>query len=144
MRTTRTYSPAGITSSPYEGARATRVDFVDASMQVFLKDGRVLSVPLHWYPRLERATDTQRRNHTWIGRGIGIHWPDIDEDIAIESLLIGRKAFRSNAYMTGVWPADLERERKRIEDSYATKKAIPGKRVKPPGPRAKRAMKAGR
>ena len=52
-----------------------------------LLDGRRISVPLEWFPKLSRATPEQRRNWRWIGGGIGIHWEDLDEDISIEGLL---------------------------------------------------------
>jgi hypothetical protein len=57
------------------------------ALHVVLADGRELSVPLAWFQRLEQATEPERRNWRLIGGGIGIHWPDIDEDISVESLL---------------------------------------------------------
>jgi hypothetical protein len=54
---------------------------------VRLADGREIGVPLTWFPRLERATAKERNNWRLIGNGIGIHWADLDEDIAVESLL---------------------------------------------------------
>jgi uncharacterized protein DUF2442 len=59
----------------------------DDRLTVILADGRELSAPLAWFPRLLEATDEQRRNWRFIGRGQGIHWPDIDEDISVASLL---------------------------------------------------------
>jgi hypothetical protein len=56
-------------------------------LHVVLADGREVSAPLAWFPRLKDATDAHRRNWRLIGRGIGIHWPDLDEDISVESLL---------------------------------------------------------
>ena len=61
-------------------------------LHVTLDDGRELAVPLEWYPRLRDATDEQRRNWRPIGRGEGIHWPDIDEDISVLGLLKGRSS----------------------------------------------------
>jgi hypothetical protein len=55
-------------------------------------DGRILSLPLKWYPRLNRATPAQRRNWELIGRGYGVHWPDVDEDLSAEGLLQGLPA----------------------------------------------------
>ena len=52
-----------------------------------LEDGRQISVPLAWFPRLQNATPAQRKNWRLIGGGIGIHWEDIDEDVSVESLL---------------------------------------------------------
>ena len=68
---------------------ATAIDaaVTDDRLTVILADGRELSAPLAWFPRLLEATDEQRRNWRFIGRGQGIHWPDIDEDISVASLL---------------------------------------------------------
>lgn len=66
------------------------VRFDENSMTVDLSDGRVLSVPLAWFPRLFDATPEQRADYRFIGRGYGIHWPQIDEDISIRGLLEGR------------------------------------------------------
>jgi hypothetical protein len=56
-------------------------------MHVRLKDGRGISVPLEWFPWLKEATPKQRKNWRLIGSGIGIHWPDLDEDISVSALL---------------------------------------------------------
>lgn len=56
-------------------------------LHVVLADGREVSVPLEWFPRLRDASSEQRGNWRFIGRGQGIHWPDVDEDISIEGLL---------------------------------------------------------
>jgi hypothetical protein len=68
---------------------ATDVIFGAAAFRVVLEDGRELSVPIDWFPRLRRATGEQRANWRLIGRGEGIHWPDIDEDISVLGLLAG-------------------------------------------------------
>lgn len=60
-----------------------------------LADGRSIGVPLAWYPRLAAATPAERNNWRLIGRGEGIHWPDLDEDISIENLLRGEKSGES-------------------------------------------------
>jgi hypothetical protein len=57
--------------------------------RVALEDGRELAVPIEWFPRLRDATDAQRQNWRLIGRGEGIHWPEIDEDISVLGLLAG-------------------------------------------------------
>ena len=57
------------------------------SLTVDLSDGRKISVPLGWYPRLEHANAEERVNWRLIGKGHGIHWPDLDEDISVEGLL---------------------------------------------------------
>jgi hypothetical protein len=59
-------------------------------LQVVLADGREVSAPLAWFPRLSNASEQQRNNWRLIGGGIGIHWPDIDEDISVERLIAVR------------------------------------------------------
>lgn len=66
---------------------AVDVEVSDAALRIVLSDGRELSVPLAWFPRLRDATATQRQNWEPIGRGHGIHWPDIDEDISVRALM---------------------------------------------------------
>ena len=68
-------------------ADAVAVAFTDAELIVTLADGRSVSAPLEWFPRLLRATPAQRANWRLIGRGVGIHWEDVDEDISVGSLL---------------------------------------------------------
>jgi hypothetical protein len=60
-----------------------------ASLLVRLADGREISVPLAWFPRLAEASPAQRADYSLIGGGIGIHWPQIDEDISVSGLLRG-------------------------------------------------------
>jgi Protein of unknown function (DUF2442) len=67
--------------------RAAQVHFSDARLFVLLADGRELSVPLSWFPRLLAATPAQRDHWELIGEGTGIHWPDVDEDISVPRLL---------------------------------------------------------
>src|SRR2546421_11026435 len=64
----------------------------DVSLTLTLTDGRVVSVPLDWYPRLAHGTPAERNRWQLLGRGIGIHWPDLDEDISVEGVLAGRKS----------------------------------------------------
>lgn len=68
-------------------ATATDVSVSDDSLHVVLADGRELTAPLTWFPRLLEATPVQRRHWRLIGRGQGIHWPDVDEDVSVASLL---------------------------------------------------------
>jgi Protein of unknown function (DUF2442) len=68
-------------------ANAVDVTVTDDRLVVMLADGRELAAPLAWFPRLLDATQVQRRNWRLIGRGHGIHWPDVDEDISVVSLL---------------------------------------------------------
>ena len=74
-----------LTSKPV--ADAVDVSFTDDEIVVTLADARRVSAPLEWFPRLLRATPAQRANWRLIGRGVGIHWEDVDEDISVRSLL---------------------------------------------------------
>lgn len=69
--------------------RAIDVDITPASLHVILADGREVFAPLEWFPRLRDASESDRKNWRFIGSGIGIHWPNIDEDIAISTLMKG-------------------------------------------------------
>jgi hypothetical protein len=70
---------------------AVDVSFSPDALHVVLADGREVSAPLEWFPRLRAATSEQKRNWRLIGKGIGIHWEDVDEDISVESLLAVRE-----------------------------------------------------
>jgi len=72
--------------------RVLDVGFTDDALSASLRDGRVISVPLVWYPRLLNATPAQRKNWKIAGAGYGIHWPDVDEDLSTEGLLRGARA----------------------------------------------------
>ena len=74
---------------------AMSIVVADDTLTAELSDGRTISVPLAWYPRLAHATPEERGNWEPIG-GQGIHWPDLDEDISIEGLLAGRKSGESH------------------------------------------------
>lgn len=74
---------------------ATNVQVNDASLSVDLSDGRTISIPVAWYPRLSHGTFDERNHWRLIGNGHGIHWPDLDEDISVENLLAGRPSGES-------------------------------------------------
>ncbi len=71
------------------------VNVDDDSIAVDLEDGRTVSVPIGWFPRLAYGTSTERKNFHISGAGYGIHWPDLDEDISVEGLLLGKKSTES-------------------------------------------------
>ena len=77
------------------GVQAMTVSVTEDVLAVQLSDGRDISVPLSWYPRLVHATPEERGRWELIGGGEGIHWPDLDEDISVEMLLAGRKSGES-------------------------------------------------
>ena len=79
MNNLKTHSPTSVL--------ATSVSFTEDAMLVSLSDGREVSVPLEWFPRLRNATPEQRNKWRLIARGIGMHWEEIDEDIAVTTLL---------------------------------------------------------
>jgi hypothetical protein len=74
---------------------AENVALTDDTLTVELSDGRTISVPLAWFPRLLHANNQERSNWRLIGQGHGIHWQDIDEDISVEGLLAGRPSGES-------------------------------------------------
>src|SRR5271169_4732626 len=71
-------------------SRATAVRLTEDTLVVDLADGRTVSVPLAWFPRLLQGSPEERANHRFIGEGEGIHWPDLDEDISMENILTGK------------------------------------------------------
>jgi hypothetical protein len=81
-------------SARAEGAdiRVRDVTISEDELSVALMDGRTITVPLAWYPRLEAATAAQRSHWEVAGAGYGIHWPDLDEDLSTEGLLAGARA----------------------------------------------------
>ncbi|HAV55004.1 DUF2442 domain-containing protein [Aequorivita vladivostokensis] len=66
---------------------AVSLSFENHKMKIFLEDGRELSIPMEWFPKLRDATENELNNWRFIGDGEGIHWKDLDEDILIENLL---------------------------------------------------------
>ena len=89
-----------ISASDFERRPApavTGVTVSDEAVQFELSDGRTVSAPLAWYPRLAHGTPTERAHWRVIGRGEGVHWPDLDEDISAEGVLAGRPSGESQA-----------------------------------------------
>ncbi|MFZ2854936.1 MAG: DUF2442 domain-containing protein [Rhodocyclaceae bacterium] len=68
-------------------SHAIDVSIDDVALHFVLADGREISAPLEWFPRLRDASQMQRKNWRLIGKGIGVHWPEIDEDIAVTTLM---------------------------------------------------------
>ncbi len=83
------------------GERVKAADFHEDTLIVDLADGRTITVPLVWYPKLLRATSAQRRNWQISGAGYGIHWPDLDEDLSTAGLLRGAPAAATPAHVRG-------------------------------------------
>jgi hypothetical protein len=80
-----------------EHLRVTGVSVTDDALTVALSDGRSISAPLAWYPRLSHGTAGERNEWRFIGGGRGIHWPQLDEDISVQNLIIGKPSAESQA-----------------------------------------------
>ena len=91
-----------------QAAAAKRVRVTEHALVVELRDGRSVSVPIEWYPRLAEGRPSERRRWELIGPGIGIHWPELDEDISVEGLLLGLPSGESAASLDR-WRATRQR-----------------------------------
>jgi hypothetical protein len=80
------------TSDPRPGERILDVHVAEHTLAVDLADGRTITVPLAWYPKLLHATPEQRKNWQIAGGGYGVHWPDVDEDLSSAGMLRGAPA----------------------------------------------------
>jgi hypothetical protein len=78
-----------------QAAIAKAVAVTDDTLSVELSDGRTISAPLAWFPRLSHGTLKERQNWRFIGAGRGVHWPDLDEDISVGNLLAGQRSGES-------------------------------------------------
>lgn len=76
-------------------ARIIGLTVTEDTLAADLEDGRTIAVPIGWYPRLSHATPAERATFTISGAGYGIHWPDLDEDIGVEGMLLGKKSTES-------------------------------------------------
>ena len=85
----------GTNSAVVTLARILNVAVTDDTLSVDLEDGRTVSVPIGWYPRLAYGTAAERANLQISGAGYGIHWPDLDEDVGVEGLLLGKRSSES-------------------------------------------------
>ncbi|MCQ8103778.1 DUF2442 domain-containing protein [Methylomonas sp. SURF-2] len=86
-----------MSSLAVETPRACSVNCTDQELIVFLADGRNISVPLVWFPRLVKADAQQRTDYEILGDGEGIHWPQIDEDISVFGLIAGKPSIEFKA-----------------------------------------------
>lgn len=97
-----------------ETATAKTVRVTAETLIVELRDGRTVSVPITWYPRLAQGTSSERRRWELIGPGIGIHWPALDEDISVEALLLGLASNESSGSLRR-WRAGRRHANKPME-----------------------------
>ena len=98
--------------------RVVKVTVTDDTLSVDLEDGRTISVPIGWYPRLAHGTLAERANFQISAAGYGIHWPNLDEDIGIEGLLLGRKSAKSPASFER-WLLRRKQARERALSNFA-------------------------
>ena len=105
----------GTNSAVVTLARVLTVEVTDDTLSVDIEDDRTVSVPLGWYPRLANGTPAERANLQISGAGYGVHWPDLDEDIGIEGLLLGKHSSESAASFER-W---LERRREKLPQDAA-------------------------
>ena len=89
------------TSELTAGLKVRQVSFTEDLLNVALEDGRTISVPLAWFPRLLHASKEQRAHWEVSAGGYGIHWPELDEDLSTEGLLRGSPAPRKSAIASG-------------------------------------------
>jgi hypothetical protein len=82
-------------STSTNDVRAKAVKITGTDLSVELEDGRTIIVPLAWFPRLIHGKPAERKHWRLIGKGVGIHWPDLDEDISVENLLDGQQSGES-------------------------------------------------
>lgn len=106
-----------------------KVTVTEDSLAVDLSDGRTISAPLMWYPRLVQGSPRERNNWRLIAGGEGIHWPDLDEDLSVESIILGRASGESQA--------SLKRWLERRETAIGRQRLSRSK-SNPPSPRARR------
>jgi hypothetical protein len=99
------------TAGAINQARAIHAEVSESELVVNLDDGRKISLPLEWYPRLAYGTPKERAHFDVIGNGAGLHWPALDEDISVESMLAGRRAGESEASLEK-WKSELDRRRR--------------------------------
>ena len=105
----------GTNSAVVTLARVLSVTVTDDTLSVDLEDGRSVSVPIGWYPRLAKGTESERANFEISGAGYGVHWPDLDEDIGVEGLLLGKRSSES----PGSYERWLQNHRKKLEQDAA-------------------------
>ena len=107
-----------ISAVEIEIPKAEDVKVTEDTLSVELSDGRTISVPLEWFPRLVHATPEEKNNWRLIGRGNGIHWEDIDEDISVEGLLTGKPSGESQESFKK-W---LNEHKSRLPNRYSERK----------------------
>ena len=112
------------TSSPIEAATAKAVRVTREALIVELQDGRTVSVPVAWYPRLAHGSMKERQKWELIGPGIGIHWPALDEDISIDGLLKGAPSGESPESLNRWLSSRRRPSNQRLQPSKARRRMV--------------------
>lgn len=118
-------------------ARIQNIEVTDDTITARLLDGRVISVPLAWSWRLSEVTPEQRQRYEMIGQGLGVHWPDVDEDISAEGMLHGIPAHRPQRKASG-------NGRSRQSGSPSNRPLQPTSRARKSGRKSKKRARAAR
>ena len=103
------------TAERLETARAVRADVNEDELTVHLEDGRSVTTPLEWYPRLAFAREEERQHFEIAPRGYGVHWPELDEDLSVKGMLAGLPSSEGARSLKGWKAAMQERRRLRTE-----------------------------
>lgn len=104
-------SPDTVALKEVEDARAVRAEITEDELTVHLEDGRTVVTPLAWYPRLIFATPEERENFRITGPGYGLHWPELDEDLSVRGMLLGRSS-GEGARSLKRWKKEMQRRRR--------------------------------
>lgn len=107
-----------ISENRFDAPKAEKVMVTNDTLRVDLSDGRTIAVPLAWFPRLLHSTHEERSRWRLIGKGNGIHWEDVDEDISVEGLLAGRPSGESHTSFKK-W---LDKRDERLTSLYSQKR----------------------
>lgn len=100
------------TADRHETVRIVDAEVNEDELTVHLEDGRSMTTPVEWYPRLAFATAEERRDFTITGRGRGLHWPQLDEDLSVKGMLAGKPSAEGPRSLEG-WKKAME-ERRRL------------------------------
>lgn len=109
---------------------AVRVKVSRLTMSVELDDGRTITVPIEWYPRLAHASSRERQNWQLIGTGQGIHWPELDEDVSVEGILRGRRSAESKSSFDRWLARRVTRSGSPIQPARASRRPAARRRVR--------------
>lgn len=117
-------SLAELTETKLSSARAQDVAVTEDTLAVDLSDGRTISVPLGWYPRLSHGTPEERDNWRISGAGWSVHWPDLDEDVSVRGLLVGNTSGESQSSFKKWLEGRAAQSKAKISDGVGGSKEV--------------------